>query len=233
METLKNTTKRQKIKVKKNQYEKEFWAANAYICGIDEVGRGCLAGPVVTAAVMLRPNSISNKIKDSKVMTHEERVKALAWIIKHGYIGIGIVHHRYIDTYNIYQSTLQAMKKAFCAVTAHAPHMPAAIVVDAMPLKLHDTAFGTVPVYSFCKGETLSISIAAASIVAKVYRDTLMNQIATIIPRYGLEQHKGYATPAHKTAVIMHGASLLHRVTFLRTLSSDKDEKNEKQLPLF
>ncbi|MDR3550379.1 MAG: ribonuclease HII [Candidatus Babeliales bacterium] len=208
----------QKVILTKNFHEYAAWAQNGYVCGLDEVGRGCLAGPLVTAAVILKPNKTHKLLKDSKVLTQEERLKAAKWIAKNAWFSYGIVHHRIIDQHNIWQANLIAMKKAFINVMAVAPGRPMAIVVDAMPLSVLDTSFSDIPVHFFPKGERRSVSIAAASIMAKVMRDHMMTQLAPILPGYGLEQHKGYSTSQHMAAVKNLKPSIIHRTTFLKKL---------------
>lgn len=149
-------------------------------------------------------------------MSEPERLKAYTWITQNAWYGIGIIHHRAIDSYNIHQATLMAMKKAFMHVTASCPQTPSCLVIDAMELKLSDTSYAHVPVYAFYKGESLSDSIAAASIVAKVTRDTLMTNYNTMFPHYYFDEHKGYATQKHKTALADRPSSLIHRTTFLK-----------------
>lgn len=208
----------QKVILTKNFHEYAAWAQNGYVCGLDEVGRGCLAGPLVTAAVILKPNKTHKLLKDSKVLTEEERLKAAKWIAKNAWFSYGIVHHRIIDQHNIWQANLIAMKKAFINVMAIAPGRPMAIVVDAMPLSVSDTSFHDIPVHFFPKGEKRSVSIAAASIMAKVMRDHMMTLLSPVFPDYGLEQHKGYSTAKHMAAVKSLNPSIIHRTTFLKKL---------------
>src|SRR5437667_10726215 len=108
----------------KNAFEIAAWNTQSVVVGIDEVGRGCLAGPVVAAAVILPVNKDSRHLKDSKLMTHEERLKAYTWIAKHCHIGVGIIHNRIVDQHNIWQATLIAMKKALVNLLAMSPHTP-------------------------------------------------------------------------------------------------------------
>ena len=206
---------RQRVNILKNQFEKEAWAQEKHVVGIDEVGRGCLAGPLVTAAVMLPLNKPHRCLKDSKIMTLEEREKAYEWIIKNCAYQIGIVHNRLIDTHNIYQATLIAMKKALVNLLAQPIPTPSCVLVDAMPLKLFDTGYQALPVFYFPKGESKSSSIAAASIVAKVTRDRLMEEFEIAFPGYKIGQHKGYSTPTHKECITMQRHSIIHRLSFL------------------
>jgi ribonuclease HII len=213
--------KRTQHHFKKNYFETQAWDNGQIVCGLDEVGRGCLAGPVVTAAVILPPYKISRLLKDSKLMTPEERLAAYAWIEKHCLFSLGIVHHRMIDDRNIWQSTLIAMKKALVNLLAKAPKAPSAIVVDAMPLNLADTAYNAIPVHNFPFGERKSSSIAAASIVAKVKRDAMMQRLETVFPGYYLGQHKGYSTQLHKNALKSKDKRLIiHRQSFLKNLET-------------
>lgn len=219
LSVTKNTPKKQlPCPIKKNQYETSAWSYGRVVCGIDEVGRGCLAGPLVTAAVIIPPGKKSLLIKDSKILTHEERLKALIWIEKHCWYGIGIVHNRIIDNHNIWQATLIAMKKALLHALVTCPHTPEAILVDAMPLKLLDTSYADLPVHHFTQGETRSISIAAASIVAKVKRDSIMERMNHIIPGYAFDQHKGYSTQKHMAVLKIQPPSMIHRSSFIDEL---------------
>lgn len=214
---------------KKNAFEVEAWAQNRLICGIDEVGRGCLAGPVVTAAAILHPGKNSRLIKDSKVLTPQERLKAYTWLIKNSWYGIGIVHHRLIDQHNIWHATLIAMKKALLHVMITAPEHPEFILVDAMPLELSDTSYHGIPVQHFIKGESKSSSIAAASIIAKVTRDAMMTRFESVFPGYHLAQHKGYSTALHKTSLQKHHPSVIHRQSFLKNLFPAQEHDEHQQ----
>lgn len=215
--------------VKKNNYEEIAWAENMLVCGIDEVGRGCLAGPLVTAAVILPPHTNYRLLKDSKEMTHEERVKAAQWITKNCYHSYGIVHHRLIDTHNIWHATLIGMRRAVMNLLATCPHKPHSIVVDAMPLKLHNSSYSDIPIHHFPFGEKKSSSIAAASIIAKVKRDAMMLDMDRHFPNYSWYTNKGYGTPEHKTALGLHDAVIVHRKTFLKNfmLTSPLEETEQ------
>jgi len=205
-----------KPKFNKDYFEKQAWSTNQYICGIDEVGRGCLAGPVVVAAAILPMNTSYRGLKDSKLMTKEDRLRAFSWIQKKCYFSWAIFHHRGIDQYNIYWATLRTMRRAFIQLCSTSPILPSKIVVDAMPLSLRNTAYEHIDVAYFNYGEKKSRSIAAASIVAKVIRDELMQKVHSHIPGYSLHTHKGYSTPHHKKLVREHGPSILHRKSFLK-----------------
>lgn len=215
---MKNTTR--------NHLEKQKMLENKIICGIDEVGRGCLAGPVVTAAAVLRSTRKNSLIKDSKLLTHEQLEKAYAWLQKNSIFSVSIFDHRAIDKFNIYKATQLSMQRAYYQLSALIPVGPHTVLVDAVKLDL------PCEVISMFKGEQESISIAAASIIAKVTRDRIMARLAGQFPHYQLNAHKGYATKIHYDALFAHGSSLLHRATFLKNyhLSLDKDNS---QLELF
>ena len=143
--------KKQKLNFSKNFYENSAWEAQKLVCGIDEVGRGCLAGPVVTAAVILPSGTSYRLLKDSKLMSEAERLQAYKWITLKCRYSIGITHNRLIDQHNIWQATRIAMKKALINLLASGP-LPAAILIDAMPLELDDTGYRNIPIYSFTQG---------------------------------------------------------------------------------
>ncbi len=221
------------VKIHKNFYEKSVWQQKKLVVGVDEVGRGCLAGPVVTAAVILPLNRTSLLLKDSKILSPEERNKAYRWIIQNCQYQIGIVHHRLIDQHNIYQATKIGMKRAIVNLLTHCNDPIGAIVIDAMPISLVKTGLPDIPVYHFYKGETKSSSIAAASIIAKVTRDRMMESYEMLFPGYSLGQHKGYATPTHQTALHTLQASLIHRQTFLGAFldkGTSDDTKSQQTL---
>ncbi len=214
---------------KKNSFEREFWASGKLVCGIDEVGRGCLAGPLVTAACLLFPGHNSRLLKDSKVMTEAERLKAYAWLMKNSWHGVGIVHHRIIDKYNIWNATLLAMKRALLHAISSCPAQPEIILVDAMPLELSDTSYLGIPVRHFYKGESKSSSIAAASIIAKVTRDAMMTRLDRVFPGYHLAQHKGYSTQLHQTAIREQKPTIIHRTHFLGFLDTEDEHGSNQQ----
>jgi ribonuclease HII len=218
---------------RKNYFEQCAWAENQVICGIDEVGRGCLAGPLVTAAVILPPGTTYYLLKDSKIMSVQERLKAYAWITKNCWYTYGIVHPRIIDQYNVWHATRIAMKKALLHLLTIAPKRPQAVVIDAMPLELDDTMFQGVPVYYFPFGEQKSSSIAAASIIAKVKRDAIMEKLDILFPGYHLAAHKGYRTPAHKKVLFAHHHSLIHRVGYLTKLLLSRSVDYDEQQTIF
>jgi len=233
MEMITTPNSKQSVKILKDSFEKNLWEQGKLVVGIDEVGRGCLAGPLVTAAAILPIGRTSPLLRDSKLMSPEERLKAYSWIIAHCRYQIGIVHHRIIDQHNIYQATMLAMKKALVNLLTQINETPGAILVDAMPLKLSDTGFNSIPVYHFPKGEQKSSSIAAASIVAKVTRDALMEKYETLFPGYGLKQHKGYATKIHQGHIHELRHSIIHRESFLGSFRPKIEVDDDQQQTLF
>ena len=177
------------------------------IAGVDEAGRGPLAGPVVAAACILPESFLLENINDSKQLTPEEREHLYARIIADERIlyGVGIVEPIDIDRINILQATLLAMQKAIAAL----PHPPDYVLVDGNQLpRLKIAALALV------KGDSLSISIAAASIIAKVTRDRILDAFHMQFPLYGFKQHKGYATPEHLRAIDLYGPCPIHRKSF-------------------
>lgn len=214
--------------IKKDHFETQAWEQGHTLIGVDEVGRGCLAGPIVVGAVMLPAGKKSRLLKDSKLLTPEERAKAYDWIIKHAYYAHAVIDHAMIDKHNIYQATLIGMQRAVAQLISQVSQKPSNIVVDAMPLTL---SYFEGDIFHFYYGESKSSSIAAASIVAKVTRDNLMHKFATIIPGYQLESHKGYSVPAHKRQVLERGPSIIHRTTFIDHMVEQPIE--EENLTLF
>ncbi|HLB94016.1 MAG TPA: ribonuclease HII [Candidatus Babeliales bacterium] len=207
----------------KNYYENLFWNQDQVICGIDEVGRGSLFGPVVAGAVILAKNAPSSLLIDSKKLTHNELIIANNYLLKHSYYALGMASHVEIEQLNIYHATLLAMQRACYNLFSICKLRPAAIVVDAMPLILKSNTYAEIPVYHFPKGEDYSSSIAAASIMAKVYRDQLMVAYDQSFPGYLLGAHKGYGTVQHQAALATKGPLFMHRKKYL---SSAKQQAN-------
>ena len=179
-----------------------------YICGVDEAGRGPLAGPVCAAAVIL-PQSIDIPgLNDSKKLSDKKR-RELFPIIKENAIayGIAFADHKEIDDINILQATYLAMERAIAQLTVK----PDFALIDGNRAK----DFG-LPVKTVVHGDCLSASIAAASILAKVTRDDWMEKAALQYPQYQFEVHKGYGTKAHYEALDQHGPCPIHRITFLK-----------------
>ena len=176
------------------------------IAGVDEVGRGPLAGPVVAAAVVLPAGITLPGVKDSKKMTEKARIKAFSEIVHTAEaIGIGVVSHSYIDEFNILNASLEAMKKA----VENLDISPEYLLVDGIfkiPISL--------PQKCIKKGDQLSHSISASSIIAKVYRDRIMHSYNIAYPEYGFSDNKGYGTVKHLEALKKYGPCPLHRLTF-------------------
>jgi ribonuclease HII len=180
------------------------------VCGVDEAGRGPLAGPVCAAAVILPPNVDIPGLNDSKKLTDKRR-RELFPVIQEQAIayGIGLASHEEIDQINILQATYLAMERALAQLSIK----PELALIDGNRAK----DFG-IPVQTVVKGDSLSASIAAASILAKVTRDDLMMAAAEEYPQYQFDVHKGYGTKAHYEALTAHGPSPIHRMTFLKKL---------------
>lgn len=189
-------------------YERTQRAAGfQYIAGIDEAGRGPLAGPVVAAAVILPQDIYIPFINDSKKLSPEQRTDLFGIIRKKAIsYGIGIVDNVQIDRINILQATFQAMAEAVRQLNPE----PQVLLNDAVD-NPHIQGIPQVPII---KGDTLSISIAAASILAKVTRDRIMDQFDTLYPGYGFAKHKGYFTREHQQALKQFGPSPIHRRSF-------------------
>lgn len=176
-----------------------------YIAGIDEVGRGPLAGPVTVAAVILKPHWFAAGLNDSKKVTPARREELAAKIQEEAEaVSIFSLDAAEIDAYNIYDATLLAMYEA----VKRLPIRPEAVLVDAMPLHL------PMEVHALIHGDARSASIAAASIVAKVHRDHKMEDYEKKYPGYGFAQNKGYGTAAHIEALYRLGITPIHRKSF-------------------
>lgn len=185
-----------------------FSEGYSLICGVDEAGRGPLAGPVCAAAVILPKGLEIPGLNDSKKLTDKKR-RELFPIIKEQAIayGIGLADHKEIDEINILQATFLAMERAIAQLSVR----PEFALIDGN----REKDFG-LPVKTVVKGDSLSANIAAASVLAKVTRDDIMEAMAADYPQYGFEVHKGYGTKAHYEALRAHGASPVHRMTFLK-----------------
>ncbi len=190
-----------------SQYEMEAAREGfVHIAGVDEVGRGCIAGPVVCAAVILPPGCLIGGVNDSKKLSANRRSKlaveikkkALAW-------ALAAIYPPYLDKINILNATREAMSLAIRELSIS----PDFILIDA--LQLPDIR---IKQKSIIKGDNLSISIACASIIAKVERDALMDNMETLYPGYGFGNHKGYATKEHVAALFSLGVSDAHRASF-------------------
>lgn len=195
--------------------ENEYFSKGVgIICGVDEAGRGPLAGPVCAAAVILPANLELPGLADSKKLTDKRR-RELFPMIKEKAIayGIGFASEQEIDEINILQATFLAMERALAQLNVR----PDLALIDGN----REKDFG-IPVKTVVKGDSLSANIAAASILAKVSRDDVMMALAEKYPQYGFEIHKGYGTKAHYEALRANGASPVHRSTFLKKFYESK-----------
>ncbi|MCX8051417.1 MAG: ribonuclease HII [Chlorobi bacterium] len=193
------------------ELEEPFWSSGQLLAGVDEAGRGCLAGPVVAAAVVLSPvdRELCDAVGDSKQLSERERERLYATIVESAVAwAVGIADVATIESRNILGATMDAMA---CAVEQLRCRI-ACVLVDGprVPPQLRIAARAVVG------GDRRSASIAAASIVAKVTRDRIMNELAAEYPRYGFERHKGYPTAEHFRALDRWGPSPVHRRVFLR-----------------
>lgn len=189
-------------------YERGFWGRGRSVAGVDEVGRGPLAGPVVAAAVMLAPDTCVEGADDSKRIPPETREDLYQRILEVArVVSVGAASVREIDRVNILRATTRAMRRALEGL----PEPPGHVVVDGRPVKRlgweHEAVVG---------GDGLVHSISCASIVAKVVRDRLMKRLARRYPGYGWETNVGYGTPEHRAAIDAFGLTPHHRRTFMR-----------------
>lgn len=188
-------------------YESEYYAQGVqYVAGVDEAGRGPLAGPLVIAAVILPRNAFIAGLNDSKQISAAKRDKLYDEIIaKAVAIEVNIVSVSNIDKYNIYAATQRGMAQ----VLEHLPVQPQVALIDAMPVTAKNME--CVPIVH---GDALSASIAAASIIAKVTRDRIMERLDTLFPAYGFAHNKGYGSGAHMQAIAEFGATKWHRRSY-------------------
>ena len=184
------------------------------VCGVDEAGRGPLAGPVCAAAVILPPHLEIPGLDDSKKLTDKRR-RELMPIIKEQALAYGIAFatHEEIDSINILQATFLAMERAIAQLNGKADFA----LIDGN----REKDFG-LPVQTVVKGDSLSANIAAASVLAKVTRDDYMDEMAKVYPEYGFEIHKGYGTKAHYEALRTYGHCPIHRLSFLKKFYGEK-----------
>src|SRR5213596_1027368 len=193
------------------------------IAGIDEAGRGALFGPVVAAAVILNPKRRIVGLDDSKKLLPERRCDLAVRIREHALAwAVAEVDSSRIDAWNIYQASRQAMTAALQQLSV----VPDYLLIDAMQLDV------LIEQKSLIKGDARSVSIAAASILAKTHRDARMEEWDAVYPQYGLARHKGYATPAHLEALRLHGPTPLHRYSFAPVRDSGCWAANATQTPL-
>ena len=187
-------------------YEKKAQGSGfSRVAGIDEAGRGPLAGPVSASAVIIRDKDFTERIDDSKKLSEKRREKAFLDIVKRCDVGIGIATVEEIDSINILNATLLAMKRA----VAELEEKPEYLLIDGnMDVDLKQ------PRIYLVRGESQSASIACASIIAKVFRDKIMLEVDRKYPQYGFKKHKGYGTKEHMDAIRRYGLSPVHRQTF-------------------
>lgn len=185
-----------------------------FIAGVDEAGRGPLAGPVVAAAIIFPHNVEIDGVDDSKKIPEKERERLYELIFKHSLsMGVSVISHKIIDEINILQAALLAMKTAVNKLT---------ITPDLILLDGNKSYSDNSEIITIVKGDSKSFSIAAASIVAKVTRDRIMRKLSSQYPIYFWEKNKGYATRQHIEAIKVYGISPLHRRTFLRKIVDEK-----------
>ncbi len=190
-------------------YERALWARGWVVAGLDEAGRGAWAGPVVAAAVILPADEQVlvhlAEVDDSKRLTPAARERLFTRIQQVAQVGIGVIAPQRIDAIGILAATYEAMTAALQAL----PRSPDALLIDYLP-----RALGDWPQQRLVRGESLSLSIAAASIVAKVHRDRLMIAYDQTYPGYGFARHKGYGTPQHRQALARLGPTPIHRLSW-------------------
>ncbi len=202
------------------ELERRFWAVGTeWVAGVDEVGRGCLAGPVVAAAVVFPPDVVIPGLNDSKKLTPEKR-ELLQEQIRHQAVavGLGLVEAREIDKLNILHASLRAMRLAL----ANLGLAPGQVLIDG-----NRSPGSPFPELAVVEGDARSLSIAAASVVAKVHRDRLMVECGQEYPQYGFASHKGYGSAAHLKALKEHGPCSLHRHSFAPVAALTKKRPSE------
>src|SRR5690349_22329661 len=193
------------------------------IAGLDEAGRGALFGPVVAAAVILNPKRRIVGLDDSKQIAAERRKQLAERIREHAVAwAVAEIDAQRIDAWNIYQASRQAMAAALQQLTI----IPDYLLLDALELDV------LIEQKSLIKGDARSVSIAAASILAKTHRDTRLDEWGAVYPQYGLARHKGYATPDHLEALRLHGPTPLHRHSFAPVRDSGCWAAGATQTPL-
>ncbi len=208
-------------KVDLYQYEKELWKNGInLIAGMDEVGRGPLIGPVVTACVILPKDFVLEGLTDSKKLSEKKREEFYDYIMEHAIsVGIGMMDENIIDEVNIYEATKLAMYQAVEKSKVKPEH----VLIDAMKLDKLE-----MPSTSIIKGDAKSISIAAASVIAKVTRDRMMIELDKKYPMYGFKSHKGYPTKKHIEAIKEYGLIDGYRKTFKPISEMVKELENQK-----
>lgn len=195
-------------------------AGYRFIIGVDEAGRGPLAGPVVASAVLLKQIDFSCRICDSKKISALQRERAFYEIFDKGIVGVGMISETVIDEQNIIRATFHAMTQAVTDLVARLPleWKASQDFSKRIMLLIDGHLFRSSLPYAYrtiIKGDDLSLSISSASIVAKVVRDRILTIYDQIYPQYGFRQHKGYGTEGHYAAILEHGLSPIHRRTFV------------------
>lgn len=220
------------LQLEQDCFEQQLWQDAKFLCGLDEAGRGCLAGPVVAAAVILPANTKFALLKDSKILSDKQRREAFAWIVQNCWYSFAVADSWAINKFNILEASKLAMLKAFSQLLAAFPHKPELVggaVVDAVKLdalREHKNLGADFKIWHPCKAESISSSVAAASIVAKVMRDDILIRMSSSFNCYDFAQHKGYGTAAHVAKILSHGASVLHREKFVTTILQKMEQKN-------
>ncbi len=203
----------ERLKELKKEEEKFYKQGILTVCGIDEAGRGPLAGPVVVACAMMKPDSMIEGVNDSKKISEKKREKIYEQIIEEAVAyGVAIIDQNEIDEINILNATKKGLTMCIKEVENKLNEKPEVILVDAL------TKIDTdgIPYKSIIHGDSLSYSIAAASIIAKVTRDRIMRQWDEVYPQYGFAKHKGYGTKMHIDAIKEYGLCPLHRRSFTK-----------------
>ena len=203
--TIKKQDSRQSPDISAPNWHYEAKSRANRVAGVDEAGRGPLAGPVVAAAVILDANNIPDGLNDSKKLSETKREALFDIIMRCANVGIGIAEPEEIDRINILHATMCAMQRA----VADLPICPDAVLIDGNRCPRLD-----IPAQAIVKGDAKSLSIAAASIIAKTVRDRLMREADQRFPGYGHTGHKGYPTKAHREALQEIGASPIHRRSY-------------------
>jgi ribonuclease HII len=219
--------------VNKKNSRRKIMENNLYECGIDEVGRGSLSGPLVISAVLLPANLTNKLLRDSKVMNEDERNKAYSWITMncmHSVVFIGV---HTINKINIYEATKYGMKKAFIQLIEKYSiniSQVTSLVTDAVPIILPSSyTHKNLSIINPPHAESLYPAVAAASIIAKVTRDALMKKLARVFPLFSIEKHKGYGAAVHIDAIRRHGPSIIHRRSFLSKIVTMENQYGSQQ----
>ena len=205
--------------------EKEI-QAHALVCGIDEVGRGPLAGPVLACAIIMPKGRKIEGVRDSKKLSERKRERLCGQILSSALaIGIGMRHERVIDAINIRRATLEAMQEALAALHDQKDQVlqPDLVLIDAEHLEI------PYPQQSIIKGDDRVYAISCASIVAKVFRDFMMRTYDLRFPQYGFARHKGYGTKAHLEAIRKEGLLPIHRMSFIHLEGVKKHAAYEQE----